>query len=77
MGRATQKCELGSNVIADTLEIVFIQCSGRLFQSQSVDDRVVAGLRQIATGHEYLLLCIQHIDIDTDTDFVSELVGLQ
>ena len=61
----------------DTLEIVFIQCSGRLFQSQSVDDRVVAGLRQIATGHEYLLLCIQHIDIDTDTDFVSELVGLQ
>ncbi len=42
-----------------------------------MDDRVVACPGQIAAGHEYLLFGVQHIDIDTDSNLISEFVGFQ
>ena len=58
-------------------EIVFIENAGRLFQAQSLNDGIVAGLCEIATCHEDLLFGIEHIDVDTDADFITQLVGFE
>ena len=46
-------------------------------QTQAIDQNRVARECQVAARGEELLLSVQHIDIDSNTDLISEQVGVE
>src|SRR5690606_15222630 len=61
----------------DGTQIVFAELAGGGLEQQAVDQGVVACPRQVSLSREQLLLRIQNVDVDSNTDLVAEQVRIE
>src|SRR5690606_15112269 len=73
----TRQCRRIDQQGVDGAQIVFAELAGGGLEQQAVDQGVVACPRQVSLGGEQLLLCVQNVDVDSNTDLVAEQVRIE